>query len=123
MKRDIAELWIEALESGEYLQGRNQLVHEDDGIRRHCCLGVLCDLAGRAGVADSEDGGGGYFPFHTDGATLPEVVMEWAGVKAGTGVLPREEGSLTRDSLMLRNDDGYTFSQIAQIIRKNVDEL
>jgi hypothetical protein len=34
--------WIEALESGEYRQGRSYLVRKG----AYCCLGVLCEIAG-----------------------------------------------------------------------------
>lgn len=34
--------WLEALRSGRFLQGPNRLKMSG----RHCCLGVLCELAG-----------------------------------------------------------------------------
>lgn len=33
-------LWVKALESGKYRQGRESLVHRG----RYCCLGVACDV-------------------------------------------------------------------------------
>lgn len=37
--------WLEALRSGNYLQGLGSLrVETDDGHSRFCCLGVLCDI-------------------------------------------------------------------------------
>lgn len=45
MKVEIAERLVEALRSGEYVQGRNKLTGYDRGIKKFCCLGVLCDLA------------------------------------------------------------------------------
>jgi len=46
MKLEVKKLWIEALRSGKYEQGRGAL--NKDG--KFCCLGVLCDLAVKAGV-------------------------------------------------------------------------
>lgn len=38
--------WIDALESGNYLQGKNRLCTEIDekGTKSYCCLGVLSDV-------------------------------------------------------------------------------
>ena len=41
MNKDNVKLWIDALRSGRYLQGRFQL---KDRLGKHCCLGVLCDV-------------------------------------------------------------------------------
>lgn len=41
MDKQWKEDWVEALRSGEYVQGRNAL----DRRERQCCLGVLCDIA------------------------------------------------------------------------------
>lgn len=45
MNSDIKKLWIAALLSGEYTQGRKVLRGADD---TYCCLGVLCDLHRKA---------------------------------------------------------------------------
>lgn len=46
--------WAEALESGEYEQGRNHLaiIGEDteSGKTFYCCLGVACEVAIKNGV-------------------------------------------------------------------------
>ncbi len=41
MKADIAIMWVDALESGEYEQGIGKLQPEPG---KFCCLGVLTDL-------------------------------------------------------------------------------
>lgn len=39
--------WVEALESGDYNQGQGLLKQVvDEGKVQHCCLGVLCEVAG-----------------------------------------------------------------------------
>jgi hypothetical protein len=43
---ELRDRWLAALRSGEYEQGQNRLKYRDhDGVVRHCCLGVLCDVA------------------------------------------------------------------------------
>ena len=48
MKPEIQAEWVAALRSGEYKQGTGVLRSE---ANEFCCLGVLCDLAVKAGVA------------------------------------------------------------------------
>lgn len=44
--------WIEALESGEYKQGKGQLRDGD----QYCCLGVACDVYDKATDQSGESG-------------------------------------------------------------------
>ena len=41
MDKELKAKWLEALRSGKYQQGWNQLRDHKD---RFCCLGVLCDV-------------------------------------------------------------------------------
>lgn len=36
--------WLEALKSGKYIQGTTSLRNIENGITKHCCLGVLCEI-------------------------------------------------------------------------------
>lgn len=36
--------WVDALESGEYKQGKSYLWQEKNGVDSFCCLGVACDV-------------------------------------------------------------------------------
>lgn len=45
MDKNIKKLWVEALRSGKYKQGKNYLHRVIDGENRFCCLGVLCKIA------------------------------------------------------------------------------
>lgn len=108
MNPKIKEMWIEALESGEYKQGHGQL--EKDG--QFCCLGVLCDLAIKDGVEverkiDTVTGNMLY-----DGCTgiLPASVYHWAEVQSS----PKVDGF----HLWEWNDTvKLSFKQLAQKIR------
>lgn len=113
MDQRIKELWIEALTSGEYKQGR-RLLHNIDN--EFCCLGVLCDL-------HSKETGEKWmqpalFHDHTGhryngySGILPDVVMEWAGLDSDIGEYEAGCGALTTD-----NDNGLTFAEIAETIK------
>ncbi len=48
MHAELKQRWVEALRSGEFVQGRMHLLAHSapDKTPRYCCLGVLCHLAG-----------------------------------------------------------------------------
>ena len=41
---EVKTKWLEALESGKYVHGTGQLAKIENGITKHCCLGVFCEL-------------------------------------------------------------------------------
>ena len=58
MKPKLKKQWVEALRSGEYNQGQGQLkrlapISFGEKQTEHCCLGVLCELAGFEQVTSS----------------------------------------------------------------------
>lgn len=91
MNPDIKAEWVAALRSGDYLQGRGQLhsfILNDDGSKesRFCCLGVLSDLAVKAGACDTVDLGNQIgFGRSRGTGTLPHEVREWAGLDEDMG--------------------------------------
>lgn len=88
MNPEIKAQWVAALRSGDYLQGVGSLRYEGgfDGSMRYCCLGVLCDLAVKAGVGAWIGGydewvGGGVEYGHDGYVSLPgSRVTDWAGL-------------------------------------------
>jgi len=70
-------MWLEALRSGKYKQGKEKLRQRDKVSHRHvyCCLGVLCDLYIQevGGIAWTKDG-----RLDEDGDFLPKCVRNWA---------------------------------------------
>lgn len=113
MKKTIADLWIANLRSGKYEQGLRAL-HRDG---KFCCLGVLCDLADPRGWYTRP---GARFkswrvPYGETGV-LPREVSAWAGLQS---VSPNHRGI----DLTQLNDNGYTFSYIADFIEKNWQHL
>lgn len=43
MNEEIKKIWVKALKSGKYKQGKGKLSHAG----RYCCLGVLCSIYAR----------------------------------------------------------------------------
>ena len=48
LKPEVKKLWVDALRSGDYTQGRHKLCNNGN----YCCLGVLCELAVEWGAPD-----------------------------------------------------------------------
>lgn len=124
------QLWIEALESGHYQQGTGVLRRGD----QYCCLGVACDLAVRAGVAQAFEpapheqkwryGAPGEGIGEAASIHLPPVVRDWLGLEDSSPLVVTsaawEDGDmliLERNFLTTLNDHGSTFPYIAALIR------
>ncbi len=134
MKPKIAELWIEALNSGVYKQGKQCLLHRElNGDEFYCCLGVLSDLYVKSHLGSdlkpieydfklNRIYGMAYFG--EERAFLPKEVIKWAGMSSKKGSYNGTKRSLTNDN------DGderkikpKTFKQIARVIRSKQEEL
>lgn len=117
MKQAVAKKWVEALLSGEYKQGKKRL-QDGDG---YCCLGV-CKIAKKEGIKVAT--------FRKDivGRTLEEQceVAEWAGIRSGEGYKLNKNGKRSLRapySLAALNDNGKTFEEIAEVIKKDWEKL
>jgi len=137
MKQEIKDLWVAALRSGEYPQTMGALQRTVESYRPvgFCCLGVLTDLAAKAGVCEWKfsDGVGGVTEYYSDNAgityfnmaELPKSVMEWAGLKRSD---PKVSFEFDDDivsgkgaSLGQLNDDfKFDFDQIADKIEEDL---
>ena len=113
MKTNSAKLWVKALRSGKYKQGYKQLKTVSTKGDRHCCLGVLCELAVQKKVISSYD---------PDDDFPPIQVCCWSDMSSFDGVLmPCGDPD---ESLAAYNDSGkYSFRKIATIIEKNIKDL
>lgn len=106
----VAKKWVATLRSGKIKQTNGQLGRET-GSR--CCLGVLCDLAVKAGVITD---------FELLHGSLPTKVRQWAGLRTLDGHYTNKCGSLT----CLANDNDKSkksFRQIADIIESQSEGL
>lgn len=121
---DELDRWIAELESGNHKQAMGQLrrgTDYDDGARYgYCCLGLKCQIAGfdlDATFDTYEDYNGNeiHEPFYTH-----------PGTTVGKGGTPEPLHSLsykTRSALASANDTGYTFADIAGVLRRFRDDL
>src|SRR5262249_36155352 len=105
MNPAVKKLWVAALRSGDYVQGRGRLRNADYSF---CCLGVLCNLHAQAHpeIAKTQHSRSHYL---NSSIYLPEQVMAWAGLK-------RNDGDAVRINRVYRelaqhNDVGCTFVQ------------
>ena len=110
MNKEIKEQWIEALRSGEYLQGKHQL---KDG-NTFCCLGVLTDLAVRANVGKWY-GESWHDSLIEYSSLLPPRIQTWSGMETYSGAFLMENG-ITSCSLSQMNDEGKSFEEISEVI-------
>lgn len=103
--------WVAALRSGEYRQTMGGL--QRDG--RFCCLGVACFLFDKAnpGVLEVSEQGG-WTAYDGASADLPERVQTWLGVAHSFGQFQKDDESF--DYVSGWNDDGRSFSEIADLI-------
>lgn len=123
MRKEIADKWVAALRSGEYKQGKFAL----NSNNSFCCLGVLCELAKKEGIVNSEhvkqnsDYMSYFDPRHDQdrhSGLLPRVVSKWADIKTSAGyVYP------VARSLLELNDGGQTFEYIADVIENNYESI
>jgi hypothetical protein len=112
MDKKIKAKWLKALTSGRYKQARKKLRVAD----KFCCLGVLCDLYAKETGEKWEKSN-----FLGDRLELPIKVQSWACLSDGNPdvpVMPAKRGDELCHTLAELNDHGYTFKEIAAVIRK-----
>lgn len=123
MKKEVRAKWVAALRSGEYKQAIGYLKTESG----FCCLGVLCDLAEKEGIAKSsvqtvnkeERYQRQVFVYDEKACkNLPLSVMDWAGLERSS---PHVLIGATVHSLESLNDSGSKFEYIAEIIECQKD--
>lgn len=125
MNKAIKNRWIKALRSGKYTQGPQVLKLIKDNGTKHCCLGVLCELAIEDGIlvehSSSSPIGFQKFGSNDEYCLLPEEVRKWAGISKDRGLMVRIK--LKDDpmsSLTKLNDNGTPFDKIANIIKSEL---
>ena len=106
MNKQVKKLWLDALKSGKYAQGKGRLRKRLSSGRRfeellcslawdagkldsYCCFGVLCDLSINHHNSSSRWAGitspsGGAFQYNNEGSAYegmpPSGVTDWAGL-------------------------------------------
>lgn len=123
MNEEIKSRWIAKLESGDYDQTTGHL-NVGSG---YCCLGVLCEIAVEDGIVikqATDDDTPALYTAKIDTSDynediVPIAVMKWAGLPSTNPDIDDEELDVNNNLAEL-NDNGMTFSEIANLIRKNL---
>lgn len=102
MNAEPIKLWIKALRSGDYDQGKRTLYDSIDDT--YCCLGVACRI-----FPDSKPNYLDHTPNNLATAIMPEKVAEWLGISPSQGSLSRA------------NDRGRNFKEIADVIEEALE--
>lgn len=116
---EVKRLWLEALRSGEYPQGREVLCNPDG---EYCCYGVATDLAVKAGKTEWIDSRFTSGQQSHDSAMPGERVRAWLFPEGEIFLwpafpFPADRADVTpATSPAALNDHGLTFSQIADLI-------
>jgi hypothetical protein len=129
MNKKNLELWVQALESGQYQQGKRALAQVEVGtskawykpwtwrrtpIVKYCCLGVACEVALQHGVnlRKKTRGGFGTVQYGESNMLLPHEVVDWLDCTTPNPyVAPHKLATEANDRLY------WTFPRIAQELR------
>ena len=126
MKPEIKAKWVAALRSGEYAQGTCCLMQNTSTGPMFCCLGVLCDLAVKAGAEVTWECSNfnGFEIWYAAASTnchdkhsemLPACVQQWAGLNNVDPTVHLSQ--FARKPITQVNDrERYSFSRIADLI-------
>lgn len=118
MDAKVKAQWVAALRSGEYEQATDQLRRIEDGKSSFCCLGVLCDLAAKAGIGTWVNGEQFQANGVVEGMVPPSAVHRWAGLDDPIAIEVHPGVKVPIDAA----NDGvavtrrYSFAQLADLI-------
>lgn len=128
MNPEVKFKWVAALRSGEYRQGNCFLKSETPATipPTFCCLGVLCDLAAKEGVAKWEMrtwcGSDIWYATAVDSGcdmhseVLPSCVMQWAGLESEDPALNVSNFNRCTRVSLINDRDRLGFDAIADLI-------
>jgi hypothetical protein len=136
MNPKVKRLWINALESGDYVQGKNYLKQTISGGFSYCCLGVLCDLYDKHSGKSPGFREGAYhisssreivYP-HNGSTVLPtREVLEWAGLESERGfddghLLVLKDGTEYRATGLpdINDNCDLSFKEISSVIKERL---
>jgi hypothetical protein len=123
-QREHRRLWVEALRSGRFTQGRGALHWVDDPVSStgdsYCCLGVACKVAAENGLdlrrrvePPHNNTSKRYESYGGQGGSLPVSVAAWLGISPA-GHYQKNARSLTDDNDLRL----HGFEEIADTIER-----
>ncbi len=108
-QKDRIRLWVAALRSGEFQQGKDLLRHGDF----YCCIGVGCEVYRRT----TKDGAWLRSEFEASGSysttAFPNTVRDWYGLPSASPL-----ANTGRHFSDMNDDDKADFPTIADAIEK-----
>lgn len=115
MKPEFKKVWVEALRSGEFEQGRGRLRNSEGG---YCCLGVACVAWSRALLPtiiledrpDLESQMKVTFEGSSNFITTPSSIDKAVGLEA----------TATNELILMNDEQGKSFAEIADYIEANL---
>jgi len=107
MNKENIKKWIDALRSGDYMQGSGWLHNVKEN--EYCCLGVACELAIRDGVDVRVEVCGDFCSYDGSTTALPMSVISWLGVN----------GSNPLSAIEMNDERGMSFDEIANVIEED----
>ena len=123
MNKEKLKLWLDALRSGEYQQGKGHLANiDEERSESYCCLGVACEVAIKDGLGLIKNIGPRNvinYGLARESGFLPNEVQQWLGHDEGNVMVDFTDGeSHTREEhVAFLNDSGkWTFEQIADAL-------
>ena len=118
MKEKIAKMWSDALRSDKFAQLKGAL--SNPTRTRHCCYGVLCELAIQDGIEiETRVNEHDEMVYGNNSALPPKKVAEWARLRTENGVL----NGVPAGSLVGMNDAAHSFEEIADVIERRWSEI
>ena len=113
--KELRQLWVNALRSGEFKQGKAVLRSTDN---EYCCLGVLCEVAARQGLMPAGIQLGECYSYSGETKWLAPHVAELVGLNNVCGGIDMSSRALTT-----MNDQGMSFDAIANFIASEPEGL
>lgn len=109
--------WVDALRSGEYYQGRDQLRSRQD---TYCCLGVACEVAMRNNVELEVTYYDYEYRYNNERYGLPCPVLDWLGldVRDNNPVVGTDTDETTIRAMNANDDLGLSFAEIAVLLER-----
>jgi len=121
--RDNMELFVEALFSSSYEQGKASLRTEHPDLPdkyQYCCLGVATEVAIKAGIPEEtkvDEYGDPYVDNVWENGYLPSSVREWLGIDSDNPLLDFLHGNTLR-AASANDEYEQSFFQIGAAFRR-----
>jgi hypothetical protein len=126
-------LWIDALKSGRFRQGKNRLhtVNRLNKTAVYCCLGLACKLANKTGklklpkTIEEPHNALPFIKYDDNGFILPSKIVNLLKLRNPGGNFKKiaNVNNLNFSGLVDMNDWGLPFNQIGEYIEANPENV